>query len=172
MDILIRALVVATAVLVAYSVISFQHFVPEVKKGMAEAGDALVPLEERLIHQLNAIEALQSQLTAFQKELRERAARQEQHREALRSVKGSIATVMEADNLRKKGTLPDAADLLLSTKDPIWKAGDIFTADQNLFRSLMGPIDVLAGKWREGDAQESANDLVAQLQAILDRLSY
>jgi hypothetical protein len=170
METLFRILTVFTAVLVAYLVIAIQRHVPEINQNIAESSSAVAPLQEQLKQQGEEIDALQTQLTAFIKSENERRAKQERETLALRSIKKVIAKIWEADSLRKQGKLPEAADLLISTKDAIWKSGDFFTSEQKVLRSLMAPIDIVSGKWRGGNAQASATDIITQLQATLHRL--
>jgi len=170
MEILFRILNVFTAVLVAYLVITLQQQVPEINRNIAESSEAVAPLQEQLEQQSETIDTLQKQFTVFVQAENERRAKEERLKQNLRSIKGVIAKVQDAENLRQQGKLSEAADLLLSTKDAIWKAGDFFTAEQGVLRGLMAPIDILSGKWRGGDAKASASDLLAQLQAAFNRL--
>ncbi|CAA6815190.1 MAG: Unknown protein [uncultured Thiotrichaceae bacterium] len=64
----------------------------------------------------------------------------------------------------------EAAELVLSTKGAIWKAGDTFSDHKGTLHGMMGPIDVLAARWNGGDKEGSANDLISQIDDITNQL--
>lgn len=66
-------------------------------------------------------------------------------------LQNALATVLKADlaAFDKKGT--QAAELLKSTKEIIWKTSGKWSKSKDALRELMAPIDILASKWNSGD---------------------
>lgn len=84
------------------------------------------------------------------------------------ALQGVFATVLEADlaSVDKEGER--AAELLLSTKQLVWKASGQFPEKKDALRGLMAPIDVLAGKWKRGEFENNTKKIQVVLRGVLD----
>ena len=67
------------------------------------------------------------------------------------ALQDAYANVLKADLLGREKQGEAAAELLLSTKTTIWKTSGKWEKSKDALRSLMAPIDILAGRWKRGD---------------------
>ncbi len=89
---------------------------------------------EQLSQLRREIEGYQQKLSAFEKTA---------------ELKQALNTIIKAEFLKTDDSA-QAAELLLSTKEAIWrKSTDEAEIEQSL-QSLMAPIDILAGEWQQG----------------------
>jgi hypothetical protein len=93
------------------------------------------------------------------------------NKESIQSVRAILSRVEEAEAKHKQGDLNKAAEILLSTKEAIWKTGDIFKPEQSMFRSLMIPIDMTATKWKSGNRAIDTSKISASIKVILEKIS-
>jgi len=86
-------------------------------------------------------------------------------------LQNAITTVIKAElaAFDKQGT--QAAELLRSTKAVIWKTSDKWKKSKDSLRQLMAPIDVLAGKWSNGDFSGNTKSIQKALIAVLEAQS-
>ncbi|MCH9674847.1 MAG: hypothetical protein K0U93_25630 [Gammaproteobacteria bacterium] len=87
----------------------------------------------------------------------------------LAQLQGAYARVLEAEvlSLQKNGTA--AAEKLLATKTAIFKSSTLFPKSKSELKGLMGPIDVLAGRWKRGDFKVGATRIKKVLQTALKK---
>lgn len=78
--------------------------------------------------------------------------------------------VKYAEKLKNQGKTKEAATKIKALKKKIWKLGDLHKSEQKNLRSLMHPIDVVAGKWNAGKRDASAEKIQETLKKIALRL--
>jgi len=83
----------------------------------------------------------------------------------------AYATVLEADLAANDKNGAEASKLLKSTKTAIWKTSDKWKKSKGALRDLMGPIDVLAGKWDRGDFSGNTKSIQKTLIDVLNTQS-
>jgi len=165
-NILIKSIIVATAIMAAYLTHTLSGLGSSLTLGLAQTARAVKPLEKRLEVQQELITELRAEVAAFRKEVNDRIQKEEQRKSNLKQLKNAIAEVTRSEQLRAGGKPADAAKVLLGTQDAIWKAGDVFQGQQKALRGMMGPIDVLAGKWKGGDGKATAGAIIRDLKKI------
>lgn len=171
MKIVYGTMLVTTMILTAYLVISIERNIPVINQNIADSQQAVAPLQQQLDKQQEMLALLQTELSGFHKEVNDRIAQEKKLKDAIQSVRAALYKVEEAETKRKAGDLHKAAEILLSTKQPLWGAGDIFQAEQATFRSLMTPIDITATKWKSGNSGADASKISASIKVILERIS-
>lgn len=82
----------------------------------------------------------------------------------------TLSQLSKSERLAKAGQMAEAAELVLSTKGAVWKAGDTFSDHKDTLHGMMGPIDVLAAKWNGGDKEGTANNLILKIDDITNQL--
>lgn len=87
----------------------------------------------------------------------------------LLELKKAYQVVIESE-LEKNSSPQDAAEKLLSTKGPIWKASTQHASVKTNLQGLMGPIDVLASKWKAGDTNGTVQPVFKVLKQTLATL--
>jgi hypothetical protein len=171
MKIVYGTMLVTTMVLTIYLVFSIGTVIPAIKANNTEIQKTLVPLQEQLVKQQEMLTLLQADVAAFRKEVNEPIKKAEARKAAIQSVQAALAKVDEADAMRKTGNLTKAMEILLTSKDPLWKAGDTFPAEQKTFRGLMTPIDATVSKWKSGDGKVDTSQISASIKTILEKIS-
>lgn len=76
----------------------------------------------------------------------------------------------EIESLITQEKPADAADLIIKTKDAIWKAGDFFTSQQKELRGMMGPIDAAGTNWKQGKMEPTVKELKESLAQIIQNI--
>lgn len=171
MKIVYGTMLVTTMVLTIYLVFSIGKIIPAIKENNADAQKTIAPLQEQLAKQQEMLTLLQAEVTTFHKEVNEPIKKAEARKAAIQSVQAALAKVDEADAMRKSGNLTKAMEVLLSSKDPLWKAGETFPSEQKTFRGLMTPIDAAVSKWKSGDGKVDTAQISSSVKAILERIS-
>ena len=87
----------------------------------------------------------------------------------LAELKTAYRSVIESE-LEKKSNPQEAAEKLLSTKGPIWKASTQHASVKTNLQALMTPIDVLASKWKSGDTNGTVQPVFKVLKQTLATL--
>lgn len=82
----------------------------------------------------------------------------------------TLSQLSKSDRLAKAGQMPEATELVLSTKEAIWKAGDTFPEHKSVLHGMMGPIDQLASQWKANNQEGSAHELILKIDNIMDEL--
>lgn len=111
-------------------------------------------------------EAIEKMETKNREEFRQKIESQEK----MIGLYQTLSLLAKSERLAKADKLVEAADLLASTKGPIWKAGDTFSAHKETLHGMMGPIDMLTNQWKEGNKEGSANDLILKIDDITNQL--
>lgn len=84
-------------------------------------------------------------------------------------LKKAYNDVIESE-LEKLTSAPEAAEKLLSTKGAIWKTSTRYPKVKESLQGLMGPIDVLAAKWKSGDTTRTVQPVFKVLKKTLATL--
>jgi hypothetical protein len=171
MKIVYGTMLVTTMVLTIYLVVSIGNIIPAIKQNVTDSQKAIAPLQAQLDKQQEMLTLLQTDVTAFRKEVNEPIKKAESRKAAIQSVRGALAKVEEADAMRKAANLTKAMEILLSSKDPLWKAGDAFPSEQTVFRGLMTPIDATISKWKSGDGNVDTAQISTSIKTILEKIS-
>lgn len=158
-------------ILTAYLVISIERNIPLINRNIADTQKAVASLQQQLDKQQEMLASLQTDVSGFLKESNDRIAKEEQHKASIQSVRAILSRIGEAEAKRRQGDLVKAAEILLSTKEAVWKAGDIFKPEQAKFRSLMTPIDITATKWKSGNGAADTSKISASIKVILEKIS-
>lgn len=87
----------------------------------------------------------------------------------LLELKKAYQTVIESE-LEKNTNPQDAAEKLLSTKGAIWKTSTQHEKVKTNLQGLMGPIDVVASKWKSGDTDSTVQPVFKVLKQTLATL--
>lgn len=87
----------------------------------------------------------------------------------LLELKKAYQVVIESE-LEKSSDPQAAAEKLLATKGPIWKASTQHEKVKTNLQGLMGPIDVLASKWKSGDTNGTVQPVFKVLKQTLATL--
>lgn len=85
-------------------------------------------------------------------------------------LKQTLATVMEAEFAKLEDS-NGAAETLLSTKEVIWRSSTEHNAVEQTLQSLMAPIDILAGEWKEGytdNTVDTIHSVLSRAIAVLE----
>jgi seryl-tRNA synthetase len=171
MKMLYGTMLVTTMILTAYLVISIEKNIPVINQNIADSQIAVAPLQQQLDKQQETLVLLQAEVSGFRKEVNDRIAEEEKHKESIQSIRAILSRIEEAEVKHKQGDLNKAAEILLSTKEAIWHAGDIFKTEQSMFRSLMTPIDMTATKWKSGNGAIDTSKISASIKAILEKIT-
>lgn len=133
----------------------------------------------KIVTQLEAIASTPVQIPAesseqpsHNSELQAETARLQQELAAhskLAELKIAYQSVIESE-LEKKSNPQEAAEKLLSTKGPIWKASTQHASVKTNLQALMIPIDVLASKWKSGDTNGTVQPVFKVLKQTLATL--
>lgn len=158
-------------ILTAYLVISIEKNIPEINRNIADTTRAVAPLQHELEKQQEMLALLQAEVSDLHKEARDRIAKEEKHKESIRSLRAILSRIEEAEAKHKQGDLNKAAEILLSTKETLWNAGYIFKSEQSKFQGLMAPIDITATQWKRGNGAVDTSKISASIKVILEKIS-
>lgn len=82
----------------------------------------------------------------------------------------TLSQLSKSERLAKADKMAEAAEIVLSTKGAIWKAGETFSDHKETLHGMMGPIDILAAQWKGGDKEGSAINLILKIDDITNQL--
>lgn len=165
------SILVATVVLAIYMVIVADKYIPALYRNVAESKETIKLLQEQLNKQNVMLEALQTDIKAMGKDKKPAGPSPEEIRKtAVESLRSTLAKFTEADAQLKQGDVNNAVDILKSTKQSIWKSGDVFTSEQSALRALMAPIDVIIDQWKKGDKAADTSKVLTAVKTILQKL--
>lgn len=165
----IRILGVATFVLTAYLVVSLNQSVTSIHEQVETLSKDISSLKVLLDEKSVEIAAINETVLAFREEVNAREAKREELKKRMKVLKGVLGSLAKAESL-KNSDVNQAAETLLSIKGPVWTSGDYFTSEQEALRSLMGPIDILAGQWRGGDKKQTIESIENTITGVLSRV--
>jgi chromosome segregation ATPase len=171
MKMVYRIIQVTTMFLTAYLVISIEKNIPAINQNIADSQKAVATLQQQLDKQLETLVLLQAEISGFRKEVNDRVAKEEKNKESIQSIRAILSRIEEAEVKHKQGDLNKAAEILLSTKESIWHASDIFKSEQSNFRNLMEPIDMTATKWKSGNGAIDTSKISASIKVILEKIT-
>lgn len=83
-------------------------------------------------------------------------------------LREAYAIVLQAELHNKTGNKDAAVAALLSSKEPIYGVSGSLPESKDALRNLMGPIDVLAGSWKNGDSAKSSDEIRKVVKSVID----
>jgi hypothetical protein len=166
------AILVATAILTAYLVVVVDKTLPALYENIGKSQTVIKTLQQQLTQQNELILALQADVKKLGKDNNTPAKppQEDKGKLAVDSVRASLPKMTEADAKKQQGDFNSAIDLLKSTKQALWQAGDNLTAHQAALRGLMGSIDVIIAQWKKGIKAADTSKISTAVRAILQKI--
>lgn len=166
------SILVATVILTAYLVLFVNQAIPALNDGLNQSQALIKTLQEQVIKQNELLLALQADL---KKQANNNAAppkppQEDKGKLAVDSLRNSLTKFAEAEAKKQQGDFNSAIDLLKSTKQALWKAGDVLNTHQDALRALMGPIDTIMTQWKKGDKVADTSKVSTAVRTILQKI--
>lgn len=162
-------ILVATIILAGYLVIVVSSYAPLLREAQAD----MKMLLKRIDAQNELLNALQADIKKLGKENNAappKPAQQDVGKIAIDSLRNSLNQLKEADTKKQQGDISSAIDILKSAKTAVWKAGDGLTAHQVALRALMGPMDTIMNKWKQGDKVADTSQVAIGIRTVLEKI--
>ena len=158
-------------VLVTYLVVQNQQLRAELDVISTTQNSAAGVLAETLAPLATKIDAINTVTSKIGKEADDAANQKLAALQKRLDLYKLIGTLNQANQLRAEGKGTEAAEKLVSTKKPIWQAGETFAAHKAKLQGLMGTLDKLSAAWKSGDTSTAPDEVRKTLEAVLGELS-
>lgn len=164
-------IIVATVILTGYLVIVIGRHLPNVSANAEEAQANFKLLQEKLDKQAGQLTAMQAELKKLGKDNSPPPKPPEDKGKiAVDSLRASVKDLSDADAKKQQGDMNAAIDVLKSVKKTLWQAGDTLPTYQADLRALMGPLDTIIGKWKQGDKAVDTSKISLDVKTILQKI--
>ena len=129
-------------------------------------------LQQKLDKQMELLAKVQAEIDKIGKDKAAppKPPQEDKGKIAVDSLRASLTTLTEADAKKQEGDINAAVDLLKSVKKTLWQTGDTLPAHQAALRALMGPLDVVIGKWKQGDKIVDTSKIALAVRAVLQKI--
>jgi hypothetical protein len=170
MKIWYETILVAMVILTGYLVILVDQHLPRLNANAEEAQASFKLVQDRLDKQTELLTKLQADINKLGKESAPpKPPQEDKGKIAVDSLRTSVKNLSDAD-AKKQGDINAAIDVLKSVKKTLWQAGDTLPTHQPALRALMGPLDVIIGKWKQGDKTVDTSKISLAIKTILQKI--
>ena len=171
MKIWYETILVALLVLTGYLVIVVERHLPLMRATASETQDSLKRLQDKLDKQNELLIKLQADVAKLGKVGEPtKPAQEDKGKLAVDSLRTSLNNLLDADAKKQQGDINGAIDVLKTVKKTLWQAGDILPTHQAALRALMGPLDSIIGKWKQGDKTVDTSKISLAIRTVLQKI--
>lgn len=164
-------IIVATVILTGYLVIVIGRYLPNLSANSEETQASLKLLQERLDKQSELMTAMQADLKKLGKnDAQPPKPQEDKGKIAVDSLRSSVKNLSDADAKKQQGDMNAAIDMLKSVKKTLWQAGDTLPTYQVDLRALMGQLDAIIGKWKQGNKAADTSKISMAVKTILHKI--
>ena len=164
-------ILVATVILAGYLVIVVGQQLPKLSATAQETQATLILVQEKLDKQAELMAKMQADINKQGKEnVPPKPPQEDKGKIAVDSLRTSLTNLTEADTKKQQGDMNEAIDLLKAVKKTLWQAGDVLPAHQAALRAQMGPLDIIIGKWKQGDKTVDTSKIALAVRAVLQKI--
>lgn len=163
---------VATTILTSYLVAVVNQHIPSLVGAAREQKANIKTLQAAIEQQNQLLSSMQSDLKKLSttNSTPPKPSPEDKGKLAVDSLRNSLTKMAEADTKRQQGDMNSAIDLLKSVKQILWKAGDVLPAHQSALRALMGPLDIIINKWKQGDKSADTSKAALAVRTVLHKI--
>lgn len=171
MKIWYESILVAMVILMGYLVIVTERHLPRLSANTEEVQASFILLQEKLDKQTELLAKLQSDINKLGKEnTPPKPPPEDKGKIAVDSLRASVKSLSDADAKKQQGDMNAAIDVLKSVKKTLWQAGDTLPTHQAALRALMGPLDAIISKWKQGDKTIDTSKISLAIKTILQKI--
>jgi hypothetical protein len=171
MKIWYETILVAMVILTGYLVILVDQHLPRLNSNTEAAQASFKLVQDRLDKQTELLTKLQADISKLGKESAPpKPPQEDKGKIAVDSLRTSVKNLSDADAKKQQGDINAAIDVLKSVKKTLWQAGDTLPTHQPALRALMGPLDVIIGKWKQGDKTVDTSKISLAIKTILQKI--
>ncbi|MEQ1485042.1 hypothetical protein [Methyloglobulus sp.] len=171
MKIWYESILVAMVILTGYLVMLADQYLPRLSANAEEAQASFKLVQDRLDKQTELLAKLQADISKLGKESAPpKLPQEDKDKIAVDSLRTSVKNLSDADAKKQQGDVNAAIDILKTVKKTLWQAGDTLPTYQADLRALMGPLDVIIGKWKQGDKAVDTSKISLAIKTILQKI--
>ena len=171
MKIWYETILVAMVILTGYLVILADQQLPRLSANAEEAQASFKLVQDKLDKQTELLTKLQADIGKLGKDSPPpKPPQEDKGKIAVDSLRTSVKNLSDADAKKQQGDINAAIDVLKSVKKTLWQAGDILPTHQAALRAVMGPLDVIIGKWKQGDKTVDTSKISLAIKTILQKI--
>ncbi len=165
-------LLIATVVLSGYLVAVLNRALPAIETAVYAQQAGIKNLKDTLERQNQMLVAIQAELKKNNATDAppQKPQAPDKGKLAVDALRNSLEKMKEADAKKQQGDINTAIDLLKSVKQALWQAGDVLPAHKAALRPLMGPIDGIIGKWKQGDKSADTSKIALAVRTVLHKI--
>jgi hypothetical protein len=171
MKIWYESILVAMVILIGYLVMIVDRHLPRLSASSEEMSANFKLLQEKFDKQTELLAKLQADINKQGKDSAPpKPPQEDKGKIAVDSLRTSVKNLSDADVKKQQGDMNAAIDALKSVKKTLWQAGDTLPTYQADLRALMEPLDLIIGKWKQGDKAVDTSKISLAVKTIVQKI--